>query len=154
MDLAELEGNTTFRLMHFSERYEYLNKAPRKLFFGLGNVVEEDFPNVFYTGLYNDKMQRTYQLNTGDITWSPALLRLGIIGILLFVMLAFKITRCAAKFIPDKLSVAIIAYIVTTFLVISFAGTQCYEASFWIMPTICLCIIGDNAFYINKNRKK
>lgn len=153
-NINNVEGNTTYRLMHFGERYEYLKKTPGKLMIGVGNVIEEDFPDVFFIGLYNEEMQRAYQLNTGDITWSLVLMRLGVVGIILFVLLAFKFTKCTTKYIPDKLAVATTAYLATTFLIISFAGTECYRASFWIMPTVCLCIIGNNALISNNNQKK
>ena len=146
----DVEGNTTYRLMHFTERFEYLQEKPMQLMFGIGNVVEEDFPDVFYVGLYNENKQRITQLDTGDITWSPVLMRLGVIGIFLFVTLALKAIKCAARHIPDKLAVATTAYLAITFIILSFAGTQCYRATFWIMPAICLCVIGKDLLVTNK----
>lgn len=140
----DVEGNTTYRLMHFTERFEYLQEKPMQLMFGIGNVVEEDFPDIFYVGLYNENTQRTTQLNTGDITWSLVLMRLGVVGIVLFVILALKAIKCAATHIPDKLAVATTTYLAITFIILSFAGTACYRGTFWIMPALCMCIISYN----------
>lgn len=140
----DVDGNTTFRLMHFAERFEYLQERPMQLMFGVGNVIEEDFPDIFYLGLFNESEQRTTQLDTGDITWSPVLMRLGVIGIVLFLILALKATKCAATHIPDKLAVVTTAYLAITFIILSFAGTSCYRGSFWILPALCMCIIGYN----------
>lgn len=140
----DIEGNTTYRLYHFAERYEYIRQNPQHYLFGIGNVVEENFPYIFQAGLYNEEMQRPTQLNTGDITWSVTILRLGIVGTILFIVLALCISKSYIKHIPNKLAVASFAYIITTFTIISFAGTSCYRGSFWIIPTLCMCIIGYN----------
>lgn len=134
-----VEGNTTFRLAHFAERYEYLKKHPQYLLFGLGNVHERDFPEIFEIGLYDEERGRTVQLDTGDIVWSLILLRMGIVGVFLFVLgFLFIIRQLLRK--KDALAIALGSYLMSVLLITSFAGTTCGNGSFWLLPLICIFV--------------
>lgn len=139
-----VEGNTTFRLALLAERYEYLKKNPQYFLFGLGNVHERDFPEIFEIGLHDEERGRTIQLDTGDIAWVGILLRMGIVGVFLFILAFLFIIRQLLSKKDDVLVVALGAYLVSVLLVLSFAGSIYGNGIFWILPLICIFIHNKN----------
>lgn len=137
----EEEGNTTFRLLLLSERYEFLKTDIIYYLFGIGNVVEEDFPTIFQYGLYDHELGRTTQLNTGDIAWPLIILRFGMIGLVIFVLWFLKFIKLAYWYKHNSLSIALIAYLISNLFVISFAGSICAQSEFWLIPSLCVCLI-------------
>ena len=142
-----VEGNTTYRIALLSERYEYLKKHPQYLLFGLGNVHERDFPEIFQIGLYDEERGRTTQLDTGDIAWVGILLRLGVVGGFLFIFAFIIIIRQLLKN-KDAMSVALAAYLLSVLLIISFAGSYCGHGDFWILIFICIIILNKESIKI------
>ena len=138
-----VEGNTTFRLALLAERYEYLKKHPQYLLFGLGNVHERDFPEIFEIGLYDEERGRTVQLDTGDIVWVLLLLRMGIVGVFLFVLGVLYIIRQLLRK-KNALAIALGSYLMSVLLVTSFAGSTCGNGSFWVLPLICIFIFNNS----------
>lgn len=139
-----VEGNTTFRLALLAERYEYLKKNPQYFLFGLGNVHERDFPEIFEIGLHDEERGRTIQLDTGDIAWVGILLRMGIVGVSLFILAFMFIIRQLLMKKDDVLDIALGAYLVSVLLVLSFAGSTYGNGHFWILPLICIFIHNKN----------
>ena len=139
-----VEGNTTFRLALLAERYEYLKKNPQYFLFGLGNVHERDFPEIFEIGLYDEERGRTIQLDTSDIAWVGILLRMGIVGVFLFILAFLFIIRQLLMKEDDVLDIALGAYLVSVLLVLSFAGATYGNGNFWILPLICIFIHNKN----------
>jgi len=84
---TEIAGNTLgFRFAHFLERLNYIINH-KNWFFGLGFITEDSaFSNVlhFKIGLLNEK-GGVVQVDTGDFSWSLLIVKLGIVGTLLFV---------------------------------------------------------------------
>lgn len=136
----DIEGNMTFRLYILAERYEYLKNNPIHYLFGIGNVVENDFKDVFNIGLYNEDSE-IIQLDTGDISWPLILLRLGMLGLLIYLIWSFKFISIISKYKKDPLALSTMAYIITTIFIVSFASSNFARGTFWMMPTICLWLI-------------
>lgn len=139
----EVEGNTTFRLLVLAERYEYLTTNTQYYLFGVGNVWERDFPNIFELGLYNEKTGHVNQLDTGDIVWPLIILRLGMIGLVLFILGYWGVVQLFFKTKENPLSIAMIAYLLSVLFITSFAGSYCGRGDFWILPLLCLVLLSN-----------
>jgi hypothetical protein len=139
-----VEGNTTFRLLVLAERYEYLTTKTQYYLFGVGNVWERDFPNIFEIGLYDEERGRAIQLDTGDIVWPLIILRLGMIGLVLFILGYWGFVKLFFKTKENPLSIATIAYLLSVLLFTSFAGSYCGRGFFWILPMLCLVLMREN----------
>ena len=147
----EVEGNTTFRLYMLAERYKYLTTNPQYYLFGIGNIIEQNFPTTFHIGGFNKEMRRPTQLDTGDISWSPIILRTGMIGLVIYLILTFKFILFKNRTNKDKLYITLKAYLLATLMVISFAGSTFSSGRFWVMPIICISMIS-KAEYIFNNK--
>ena len=137
----------TFRLYILAERYEYLKNDPIHYLFGIGNVVENDFKDVFKIGLYNEDSD-IIQLDTGDIAWPLIILRLGMLGLLLYLIWSFMFISLISKNKEDPLALSTMSYVLTTIFVISFASSSFARGTFWMMPAICFWLI------IQRSQKK
>lgn len=143
----DVEGNMTFRLYILAERYEYLKNDPIYYLFGIGNVVENDFKDVFKIGLYNEDSD-IIQLDTGDIAWPLIILRIGMLGLLLYLIWSFMFISLISKNKEDPLALSTMSYVLTTIFVISFASSSFARGTFWMMPAICFWLI------IQRSQKK
>ena len=148
----DAEGNTTFRLYMVAERYQYLKKNPQYYLFGIGNIIEQDFPTTFFIGGFNKEMQRPTQLDTGDISWSPIILRLGMLGLVIYLIMTFKFINFRKHSKKDLLYVTTKTYLIITLLVISFAGSTYARGEFWIMPVVCIVMIRKTYMLANKQQ--
>lgn len=143
----DAEGNTTFRLYMLAERYQYLKTNPQYYLLGIGNVIEQHFPTTFMIGGFNKEMRRPTQLDTGDISWVPLILRLGMFGLVLYLFLIFKFIFFKTFSKDDKLYIALKAYIWTTLIILSFSGYRLSRSEYWIMPMVCIVMICQTYIY-------
>lgn len=148
----DAEGNTTFRLYMVAERYQYLKTNTQYYLFGIGNVIEQDFPTIFMIGGYNKEMRRPTQLDTGDISWSPIILRLGILGLVIYLIMTFKFITFQNHAKKDLLCITTKTYLLITLIVISFAGSTYARGEFWIMPMICIVMVSQAYMYNDKQQ--
>ena len=81
------------------------------------------------------------QLDTGDIAWALLLLRLGLVGTLIWCGLSMVFIRCFYKKRNDSLSVPLISYLLLNLFVLSFASTTIYNGVYWVVPLICMNIV-------------
>ena len=91
-DKDDLESSTfTFRILHLLERNQYLLDHPKAMFFGAGLMPEDsklvDKMFDFKIGLVAELTGIPVQLDTGDISYSVLLLRLGYVGTFLYLFL-------------------------------------------------------------------
>lgn len=91
-DITDLStsGNFTFRVAMLVERWFYLEDNPSKLLQGVGCIHEQSSANkfVFAVGTINERnIYGHLMLDSPDIMWPPLLIRYGIIGILLWLLL-------------------------------------------------------------------
>ena len=95
-------GTFTFRMAMLAERVFYLIDNPEYLLTGVG-VMHEDSPETaakfdFMIGTINeDKDGGKCIIESGDITWVPIVLRYGLIGLALHIMMFVVIFRTARK---------------------------------------------------------
>lgn len=134
------DGSTTFRMMLAEERYHYIAQESITYLFGIGNVTEDHFEGNFEVGHVNQEGERA-QLDTGDIAWALTFLRLGMLGTILWIGLSLVFIWAFSKNLQNPYSIPLISYLLLNLLILSFAGTTIYEASYWIIPLIVLDIV-------------
>jgi hypothetical protein len=123
----DYDNNTfAYRMAHLFERIDYVVSQPDRYVFGIGLLSEdtrqaEKLP--FSVGVFNERLERTTQINTGDIAWSLLILQLGFLGTGLFVLLMVHLIR----FFYQHRSIPFSALGLSTLsltLLISFTGTE------------------------------
>lgn len=86
----EAEGSFAFRIAMLMERWLYIKDDPVETFVGVG-VIHEESPNnrfKFSIGTANLAYWANHcQIESGDITWVPILLRYGLVGTGIFLYL-------------------------------------------------------------------
>ena len=135
---GEVEGNTTFRLFLLLERYNYLKQHPGRYVFGIGNVHETDFPQIFKIGL-RDEYGRITQLDTGDIVWALIILRLGMLGFFLVLLMhLYYLFYCwCSRYMLLK---AVMGYMAANLFILSFAGTTLNGSLYLFLPTLMILV--------------
>lgn len=93
---ASSEGTLSFRVLLLVERFDYLISHPQYLWTGIG-MRHEDSPYTerdfkFVLGSANlDKatgLPITQQIDSGDLVWMTPLIKFGILGVLLYVIVS------------------------------------------------------------------
>lgn len=135
---GEVEGNLSFRLLLTLERLMYICESPQYVCFGIGNVEERNITKpLFYIGLPRED-GLVYQIDTGDIAWSLAFLRWGIIGTIIYISIFyFRFLHYFYVYRRNTMSMAIIYFLITELFVISFTYPEIVRPIFWI-PIIML----------------
>ena len=134
------DGSMTFRWLLTQERFHYIAQKPETLVFGIGNVTEDHFKGTFQIG-HIDSEGEMAMLDTGDIAWALALLRLGLLGTVLWVGLSLVFVWCFHKRKEEFYSIPLISFLLLNLLVLSLAGTTSYMGTYWIVPLISLSIV-------------
>ena len=130
--------NFTFRLLLAQERLNYILDDPEKMIRGIGFVSEQNYKeNPFSIGLYDRKFGKIRQLDTGDIAWAIFFCRLGLGGLLLFLLFYYKLSRAFWKSRQqNKLySFYFVSLIVFLFFT-SFGNTIIAMDDFYIYPIL------------------
>ena len=91
MDDLGSAATFTFRMLHLLERNQYILEHPKTMIFGAGLMPEDsklvDKMFDFKIGIVEELTGATVQLETGDISYSDLLLRLGYVGTALYLLL-------------------------------------------------------------------
>ncbi len=136
-----VQGNLSFRLLQTGERLNYIADNVQYSIFGLGNVTEQNFPHIFYIGL-KDVSGYTIQLDTADIAWSLLFIRLGFIGVFIYLVFYFNIL---IKFYrlrhQDQLALTMFVYLFIMLFIISFASSDIANGQFWLFPVLIYYVI-------------
>ena len=90
-----VEDNASYRLLHAQERFAYIMENPKTALRGIGFIHEQSFNRhpVFSIGLIDKNTGNPMQLDTGDIAWSLFFIRLGLFGIILFIIMYVAIIQ-------------------------------------------------------------
>lgn len=138
----EDDGSATFRALLVAERIDYLTKSPQTFLFGVGNVTEDNFHgHTFYIGTADKDGTGVRQLDTGDIAWALAVLRLGIIGTVFWVLLFVVFISSIWRHKSHRYAIPLISYILLNLLIISTANSWVFNGDFWVMPLLFYCLI-------------
>ncbi len=136
----EEEGNFSYRIDHFSERFEYVLQDPIRSVRGLGYVQERNFhEEPFQLGQLNNWGSKA-MLDTGDIAWSLLILRLGILGLLIYLFMYLKCLRLLWRYKnQDELVLVFFSYVLISLVFMSLGNALIATSDFFIYP---LLIIG------------
>lgn len=140
---SEDDGSSTYRMLLAEERFNYIAQDPVTLLFGIGNVTEDNYRGNFQVGLRTEDGGIT-QLDTGDIAWALTFIRLGLLGTLLWVGLSLFFVWGGSRRKYEQYAIPLISFLLLNLLVLSTAGTSCYQGVYWVVPLICLNIISAN----------
>lgn len=135
---SKVNGNFSFRVLLLQERIEYINKKLQYVVFGMGNIQEKDFHHkVFKIGVRwgNDLVQ----LDTGDIAWAVLILRLGYVGIFIYIgLFYFKFVWHNLKYRHRRGSFVSAIYLIINLLVVSLTYSHIATSFFWVAPILML----------------
>ncbi len=150
---AEVKGNFSFRILHTLERTEYILQNPLSSFRGIGFISESNFnKNVFEIGLPNDDGEVT-QLDTADIAWSLLILRFGLLGLTIFLLLYFKLIKELNRH-HTTICMVMSAYMLASFFFGSLGNSVIVSSYFYIIPLLFTKIrkmkyaIQSNTYYL------
>lgn len=135
---GEVEGSATFRLLLTKERINYLMEDAFRFAFGIGNISENNFPNIFHIGLIQENgiVAQTY---SGDIAWPNLFLRLGFWGTLLYLILIFGYLRIFTQNSHYKLALGAFCMFSVNIFFNSFSSSNISTATFWVFPLLIGC---------------
>ena len=118
----EVKGNMSFRLAILLERAEYVGDDIELILWGIGNIPDEFFPEIFKIGLPNIETGKPTQLDTADISWPLLVLRLGYLGTFLFLFFLMRCLKVSLS-VKSPFGSVIYVYFVVQYLLLSFTGS-------------------------------
>jgi len=148
IDIEDLQASTfTFRIAHLLERNQYLLDHPKTLLFGAGLMTEDskltDKMFNFVIGLPDELSGKTFQLDTGDISYSILLMRYGYLGTLLVLSLYFFLMTVFYKNRQDPAGLFSFVYFVVVIVVTFFSYILILPISF-LLPLITYSVVLKN----------
>jgi len=147
-DIEELQKSTfTFRIAHFLERNQYLLDHPKAMLFGAGLMTEDskltDLTFDFSVGLIEETMERTAQLDTGDISYSILFLRYGYVGTVLVLSLYIFLMVYFYRNREDPVGFFSFLYFIVVMVVSFFSFLLILPVTF-LLPLITYSIVKKN----------
>ncbi|UFH56357.1 hypothetical protein [Spirosoma sp. KNUC1025] len=145
------EDTFSYRMAHLFERVNYVLKEPGRLIFGVGMLSEDTQQAAklnFEAGLFNERLGRISQVDTGDITWSLLILYLGVAGTILFIFMLIRFIRFFYQHRSMPLSVVGLLTLSTT-LFLSFTGTDLVQIHF---RAILIMLLATTAKLVKMNQ--
>lgn len=139
----ESTGNFSYRIMHAQERWEYIKQDPIMLTRGFGYLHEKNLKRpIFVFGVYQNGQQQ--QLDTGDIVWSLFFIRLGLLGIFLYIYMYISIFKQYYKK-RERKACLLFASMMINYLVFTSLGNCIISYSyFFIYPILFLNLTNNN----------
>lgn len=130
--------NFSFRLLHARERLNYIIQDPIMFIRGVGFIAEKNIKrDMFRVGLYDREMRKIRQIDTGDIAWSLFFCRLGIGGIVIFLIFYFKlITTFWNRRHDDSMSAYMLTVLCVFLFFTSLGNTIIAMDDFYIFPIL------------------
>lgn len=134
-----IEGNFSYRLLHASERYNYISKDPITYLRGLGYISEKNNSKDYFRVGLRDEFGDVIQFDTGDISWSIFFIRIGILGIALYIFIYFTIIKqYFNKFYFSKMNGYFLSMLLVFLFFTSLGNTIITESDFFIFPILFL----------------
>lgn len=133
-------GTFSFRLLLAGERLQYICNSPETMIRGIGFVSENNFhEDIFSIGLWDEARGRYFQLDTGDIAWAVFFIRLGLGGILIYLIFYFNVIKYFVKYHNyryNKYSAFIISLMIVFLFFTSFGNALITMDDFFIYPLL------------------
>lgn len=158
-DIEEVELNVEstllFRFAHFYERFLVTTQNRVNALFGLGLMTEDSrytYNNFeFIIGLDSDFTKDVVQLDTSDIAWSNFIVRYGIIGTVIYLLLCgYLCLFYVRRWKNNRIAVSVVLYIILL-MCTSITSDLFYHVSMLVLPLFLYDFVKDeknNSTYI------
>ncbi|MCP9612861.1 hypothetical protein [Coprobacter tertius] len=116
----EFENATLFfRMSMLYERAHFIFERPMTTLFGLGYMHENSQYTQnhfdFKLGIRDETTNNILQIDTSDIAWAPLLIRLGIVGIVIYMLYYFTLLNYFRKLKNTKIKITGRSYLLLIF---------------------------------------
>lgn len=139
----ESSGNFSYRILHAQERWEYIKKDPIMLTRGFGYLHENNLKKQIFTfGVYQNGQQQ--QLDTGDIVWSLFFIRLGLLGIFLYIYMYISIFKQYFKKRDRKICLLFASMMISYLIFTSLGNCIISYSYFFVYPILFLNLTNNN----------
>lgn len=136
-DAHQEEGNFTYRINHFAERFDYVTSDPIRAIRGMGYIQEKHFNIDLFKLGQRDTWGGKAQLDTGDIAWSIFIIRLGLLGILIYIIMYGKFLQYFyARHKLDNINLFWFSYMLVAIGFMSFGNTIVAMGEFFLLPML------------------
>lgn len=140
------EGNLSYRIDHFAERLDYVLQNSVRSMRGLGYVQERNFHEKPFKLGQSNNWGRKAMLDTGDIAWSLLILRLGIVGLLLYFMMYGRCLHLLwLERNNEELILTFFSYLLISLVFMSFGNALIADSDFFIIPLLICCIKNEDS---------
>lgn len=149
------EGNFAFRIKHLQERYSYVVSNPVRAIRGIGYIQEQNYHQyTFKIGLLNRETGKVIQLDTGDIAWSLLIVRLGLLGIILYLIfygrclkeLYERVRRSSIE--ESKIESILICYMAVSLLFMSWGNAIIASSDYFIFSLLIIVSNENSTLYL------
>jgi hypothetical protein len=140
-------GTFSYRILNLTERVNYIFNKTQYSLFGIGNIEEKNFKEVFVFGLTDESTGNVVQTNSPDIAWTNLILRLGFLGTLFYLVFYLSTFGIYMYRKTSPLSLTLFIYLFINFTMISFASWNIAQGQFMLFPMLLY-------FYITRNIEK
>lgn len=147
-----IQGTFSYRIFHLAERMDYINSNPQYAIFGIGNVVEKDFRDIFVIGIKDSETQRVWQLVSPDISWSSLFIRLGYLGTFFYFLFYLSTLRVYRFRKQSSLALSLYIYLCLSLVMISFTSFDIAKGQFMILPMLVFFYIIKKVNVMNHER--
>jgi len=141
LTMKSQSGSMAFRILMLLERGTYLIDNPTYAPLGVGAIHEASPANRFdfVFGTSNELYSSgKCQIDSGDITWVPIMLRYGFLGLVFFFsLLVCWIVRSARRFKSESLAFICAACLMSVYMTISSFDTTLFD-SYSSLTFLCL----------------
>lgn len=155
MSNIEVEGTFAFRIAMLMERWFYIKKDIVETFIGVG-VIHEESPNNrfdFAIGTANLAYWANHcQIESGDITWVPILLRYGLVGTGVFLYLLLVWCRQSYTLLKIDNEYVLTAALLSFSVTIGSLTNMVFDAYHTLFLAL-FCIIFVQRFYKHKKNE-
>lgn len=134
---GETSGNFSYRILHAQERYAYISRSTITAIRGIGYVTEAHFRKApFLLGCWNEERGQVDQLDNGDILWSNVFVRIGLLGLLVYLYLFIKIIVAFYRQKKDRRSALWFSYLMVSLLFTSLGNDTMWYGFFFLYPIL------------------
>lgn len=132
IDASSQEGTFHYRLLHMIERVVYISEDFTRSIFGVGFVHEKNYTaDPFTFGIYKEEYNAISQLGTADISWSGLFLRLGFVGVAIYLLFFRYFIKLFYSFKNFPVARVGFAYIFISLFILSFSSSRIAFGTFW-----------------------
>ena len=137
---GETSGNFSYRILHSMERLRYITASPDTAIRGIGYVSETNYTHETFTlGVYNDEKGRVDQLDNGDILWSNVFVRVGLLGLALYLWMYGRLMNIYIRNrYADRKNSMWFAYLLVSLLFTSLGNDTMWYGYFFLYPILVL----------------